>query len=688
MNIRDFYAQPVFASRRFVRLLPLLALAVVGGAGGESLPAESAEDPRRDAFAADVITVSAPRDSPLTVVTSPRLPRQPVPASDGADYLKTIPGFSLLRNGGTNGDPVFRGMFGSRLKILAGGAEMLGACPGRMDAPTSYISPESFDLLTLVKGPQTVLWGPGASAGVLRFERTRPRFDASGVGIDANILAGSNRRFDENFDGWVGGEQGYLQVIGTHSTADDYRDGKGRRVPSRWRKWSGDVVAGWTPDEATLLSLSGGKGDGEASYASRGMDGSRFRRESLGARLEKQRTNGDGPDYVEAEFHYNYIDHIMDNSSPRRACCGPVGSGRGKPHRPARAQSKNLDRRIFGGRAQADWLGRSTKLQTGIDMQTDSHRAKHRQQWRKDARFDRYGVFGELTWFAGEQHRWISGARFDHIKAQKFASSGREDRVSVTPGGFVRLEHRSARWPVMLYAGLGYTERFPDYWELFSPVTGPGGEDPFVRLKPEKTRQLDIGAHYSGAVVNGWLSGYLASIDDFILTTYYPRDGYRRGVENIAATALGGEMGLEYRLSEHWKTDGSLAYAWGRNRSEHRPLPQIPPLEARLGLTYERERWSLAALWRVAAGQRRVALNEGNAAGRDYGASAGFGVLSANAAFKAGKDVKVSGGIDNIFNKNYSEHLNLSGHQGFGYTAGQPISEPGRTLWAKLNVAF
>ena len=41
----------------------------------------------------DVITVTAPLYSPLTIVTSPKTPRQPVPASDGSDYLKTIPGF-------------------------------------------------------------------------------------------------------------------------------------------------------------------------------------------------------------------------------------------------------------------------------------------------------------------------------------------------------------------------------------------------------------------------------------------------------------------------------------------------------------------------------------------------------------------------------------------------------------------
>lgn len=105
-----------------------------------------------------VITGVAP-SAPLTVTTDPKIPRQPLPASDGTDYLKTIPGFSAVRNGGTNGDPVLRGMFGSRLNILTDGTSMPGACPARMDAPSSYISPENFDKLTVIKGPQTVLWG-------------------------------------------------------------------------------------------------------------------------------------------------------------------------------------------------------------------------------------------------------------------------------------------------------------------------------------------------------------------------------------------------------------------------------------------------------------------------------------------------------------------------------------------------
>ena len=84
------------------------------------------------------VVVTAPAmEAPLTVTTDPRAPRQPVPAYDGADYLKNITGFSVIRKGGTDGDPVFRGMAASRLGILLDGEMILGGCGMRMDPPTA-----------------------------------------------------------------------------------------------------------------------------------------------------------------------------------------------------------------------------------------------------------------------------------------------------------------------------------------------------------------------------------------------------------------------------------------------------------------------------------------------------------------------------------------------------------------------
>ncbi|WP_085711211.1 MULTISPECIES: TonB-dependent copper receptor [unclassified Pseudomonas] len=649
-----------------------------------------------------VITAIAP-SSPLTIVTNPKDPRQPVPASDGGDYLKTIPGFAMVRNGGTNGDPVLRGMFGSRLNILTNGSMMLGACPGRMDAPTSYISPETYDKLTVIKGPQTVLYGPGASAGTILFDREPENFGELGTRVNASVLAGSNGRFDKVVDAAAGGPLGYVRVIGNTAHSDDYRDGNNDTVASRYDKWNGDVALGWTPDADTLIELTAGKGDGEARYAGRGMDGSQFLRESLGLRFEKSNIT-DVLEKLEAQVYYNYADHVMDNYTLRT----PSGTGM-----MAGPMASNVDRRTLGARIKATWRWADVQLITGLDAQTNEHRQRSGmgidtykdQPYTKDADFHNYGVFSEMTWYAADRDRLITGARVDRASARDFrqtTGSGMMSRPNPTagdtradtlPSGFVRYEHDLADSPTTLYAGLGHTQRFPDYWELFSPKSGPAGSvNAFDSIKPEKTTQLDFGVNYKDADLEAWASGYIGVVRDYILFDYTPTmmGMSTSRAENIDARIMGGELGAAYKLTDNWKADATLAYAWGKNSSDGKALPQMPPLDARFGLTYSEDNWSAGALWRVVAAQNRIDQNKGNVVGKDYDKSSGFGVFSLNGAYRINKNWKVSTGVDNLFGKAYAEHLNLAGNAGFGYPANDPqaINEPGRTLWTKVDMSF
>jgi len=640
-----------------------------------------------------VITAVAP-SSPLTIVTNPKDPRQPVPASDGADYLKTIPGFSAIRAGGTNGDPVLRGMFGSRLNILTNGGVMLGACPNRMDAPTSYISPETYDRLTVIKGPQSVIWGPGASAGTILFDRDPEKFGELGSRINASLLAGSNGRFDKVLDTAAGNQLGYVRFVGNQSHSDDYEDGNGDTVPSRWDKWNGDVALGWTPDADTLVELTAGKGDGEARYAGRGMDGSQFKRESLGLRFEKSNI-GEVWDKLEAQVYYNYADHVMDNYSLRT----PSGMGMmGMP------MVSNVDRRTLGGRIKATWRWSELQLIAGIDAQTNEHRQRggmgidvHKDMaWTKDADFHNYGAFAELTWYAADQDRVITGARLDRASAKDYratSATNGDTRADTLPSGFVRYEHDLTEIPATTYVGLGHAQRFPDYWELFSPKSGPAGSvNAFDSIKPEKTTQLDFGIQYQTDDLQAWASGYVGQIRDYILFDYRTNmmGMSSSRAQNIDARIMGGELGAAYRLTSNWKADATLAYAWGKNSSDGTALPQMPPLESRLGLTYTRDDWSAGALWRVVAAQNRIEENYGNVVGKDYEKSAGFGVFSLNGSYKVSKHLKLSAGVDNLFDKAYAEHLNLAGNAGFGYPASDPqaINEPGRTLWTKVDLSF
>ncbi|MEW5547242.1 TonB-dependent copper receptor [Pseudomonas soli] len=665
----------------------LAPLAFAAEAGHEGHIHDTAE------LSPTVITAIAP-SSPLTVVTNPKDPRQPVPASDGGDYLKTIPGFSVIRAGGTNGDPVLRGMFGSRLNILTNGGMMLGACPGRMDAPTSYISPETYDRLTVIKGPQSVIWGPGGSAGTILFERDPEKFGELGSRVNGSVLAGSNGRFDKVLDAAAGNQLGYVRFVGNQSHSDDFEDGNGDTVPSRWDKWNGDVSLGWTPDADTLLELTAGKGDGEARSAGRGMDGSQFKRESLGLRFEKSNL-GEVLDKVEAQVYYNYADHVMDNYTLRT----PSGSGMmGMP------MVSNVDRRTLGARIKATWRWADVQLISGIDAQTNEHRQRggmgvnaHKgQPWTKDADFHNYGAFGELTWYATGEDRLITGARLDRASARDFrkgsATEG-DTRADTLPSGFVRYEHDLAAMPATIYIGLGHTQRFPDYWELFSPKRAPAGSvNAFDGIKPEKTTQLDFGIQYRDERLEAWASGYVGQIRDYILFDYQRNmmGNLTSQAQNIDARIMGGELGAAYKLTENWKADATLAYAWGKNSSDGKALPQMPPLESRLGLTYSRDTWSVGGLWRLVAEQNRIAQNQGNVVGKDYDKSAGFGVFSLNGAYKVNNNLKLSAGVDNLFDKAYAEHLNLAGNAGFGYPANttQPVNEPGRTFWTKVDFSF
>ena len=666
-----------------------------------ALVAQAAADARDDHPATlDRVVVTGVRPSSvLTFETDPRQPRQPVPASDGADYLKTIPGFTAIRNGGSNGDPVLRGMFGSRLNLLSNDGSMPGACPARMDNPLSYVSPDTYDRLVVVKGPQTVLWGPGASAGTVRFERDRERFDAPGLQLRGSLLAGSAGRNDQVFDATAGSPLGYVRANGNRSEAGDYADGSGARVPSAWRKWNADAAIGWTPDDDTVLELAAGTGDGRARYAGRGMDGAQFRRDS--ASLHFTRRNLGAIDTLDASLYRNRADHVMDNytlrdPNPDSAMPMPMAS--------------NVERTTVGGRVTATWRGTTVDVTAGVDAQDSRHRTRNAMgrnayrdlPWSRDARLDNAGAFAELTWKADAGQRVVAGARVDRARAEdRRATAGMMDMSNPTvgqvrhetlPGGFIRYEHGFEGAPLGWYAGLGHARRMPDYWELFSADMGPmGSVNAFSSVRPERTTQRDLGMQYRTRRVDAWVSAYAGRIDDYLLFRYDAGGmmGPMSSVSNVDARIHGAEAGIEWRPAPAWTVGGSLAWAWGENHGAGRPLPQMPPLEGRWSLAWAGERWSFGSLLRVAARQDRVSVGEGNVVGRDLGPAPGFAVFSVNGGYRFGPRTQLTAGIDNLFDRDYAEHLNLSGSADFGYPA-KPvrIHEPGRTAWLRLDLAY
>lgn len=636
----------------------------------------------------------------LIVRADPKQPIQPVPATDGADYLQSIAGFSSVKNGGTNGDVTFRGMFGSRIKILTDGTENLGACPSRMDAPTSYIQPESFDRITITKGPQTVQYANTGSAATVIFERQKPKLseDQSYFG-QASVLLGSYGRLDQNIEAVAGDEQKYIRLNANRSESNSYEDGNGDKVPSAWERWNTDLALGWTPDANTWLELSAGKSDGEALYAGRDMDGSQFARESLGLRFEKKNLT-DVIKKVEGQVNYSYNDHVMDNFRLRTPPLMEMEHDGHKMNMPNPSEMQ-VTRRTLNSRLAVTSEWDKLSLITGVDTQQNHHAGSMKSMMMNmplttNMKFNSYGAFGELGYKLNDRYKLVSGARIDQVKIEALQLN--DDRKETLPSAFIRLESQHPEHDAKTYIGLGYVERVPDYWELFSTAHGNSGmpTPTFNDLDTEKTLQLDLGYQHQHGALKSWASAYAGLVNDYILMSYHNHatgghghgSSFSASAKNVDATIAGAEAGIGYDFTDAIQADVSAMYAWGENTDTHKPLPQIAPLEGRLNVRYVQDKYTFGLLWRVVAKQDRISLHQGNIVGYDMNESKSFNTLALNASYNLAKDINIAVGVDNVFDKAYTEHLNKAGSSGFGFASEEQFNNIGRNYWARMSMKF
>ncbi|CUA87398.1 TonB-dependent copper receptor [Pseudidiomarina woesei] len=630
-----------------------------------------------------VVTGARPLNT-IELVKDPKAPQQPLPAQDGADYLKAIPGFNLIRKGGTSGDPVFRGAAGSRLTISSDDQMVLGGCSGRMDPPTAYINPQNYDQIRVIKGPQTVLYGP--AAGTVLFERKSYQFDPEASPGEVSTVIGSFGRIDGNADYLAGNDNGFWRINASYSESDDYRDGNGTPINSAYQRWGVDTQLGWTPDQDTVVLLTLGQSGAEAAYADRMMDGAVFDRTSASLRWrESYVTNWLAE--LDSQVYFGYVDHVMDNYSLRE-----FRPTMRMPNKTAR----NPDRYSRGGRMVATidtnlWV----KLQAGLDHQYHSHRERvsmnqsmmpYQDKPRiDDAIVQQTGLFSEASYALTNTVNVLGGVRVDWWEAKDLRPQSvtrgavRNDALT---SAFVRSEINIGDH--QLYVGVGRAERFPDFWELIGNNNQSATSTSAFHIAPELTHQLDLGYHYRVALTEVVVSAFYNNVDDYILIEDAPQM-QPNTVRSVNTESFGGEVLVSYRPSELWLLDASLAYTHGSNLSDHRPLAQQPPLELKLGAEYKVQDWTVASLWRVVANQHRVAIGQGNIAGSDFKETAGFGTLALNAHRKFGQHWRLSFGVDNLFDKAFAEHLSTAGAAVSGYEQITQVNEPGRTYWLKLD---
>ena len=625
----------------------------------------------------EVIVISAEAmESPLTTVTDPKKPRQPLPAFDGSGFLKTLPGFTVARKGGSGGDVNLRGLGGSRINIINDGKQMGGTCGGRMDPPTNYISPETYEKVTIIKGPQTVKYGPVGSAGTVLFEREHYGLDEAGTSGRASLAFGSFNRKDYLLELTTGTTEYYWSMDVNGSRSDDFKDGDGKKMQSEYDRQSVHTAIGWTPDEDTVVELSYGYSSGSAEYADRGNKARTIDNENI-TLLAKTALNHDIFKTVEVQLYANENDHIMDQFD--RPLTDPDNPPRGA----------NPRRTNYGGHLWFDIeIGDSWSGIVGVDYldSTQDLRSGYSVDEIEDADYTDLFNKENIGLFVEADHDLASGTLFTGLRFDRWKNRLLEgwqspnkdnNRTEDLISGFARYEVTvdDTTW----IAGVGRAQRMADYWEVMKSGSN-------LILEPEVTDQIDLGWMYEGEV-KLTASAFYADISDYILidNTSMPK------ARNIDATLWGGETSVEVELPYGLQWVTTLAYTRGDNDTDDVALGQVSPLEAKMALNYEGDDWNFGALWRVVDRQDRVTIGHGNIVNQDLGETAGFGVLSLNGAYKLATKMVISFGVDNIFDKAYAEHVSKSGSGNDSLDPDErtfQVNEPGRSAWVKLDYQF
>lgn len=376
-----------------------------------------------------------------------------------------------------------------------------------------------------------------------------------------------------------------------------------------------------------------------------------------------------------------------------------------------------LDARTFGGRVQANMLPSfGGRLAVGGDVYRLEREGTNHVSFLSGAMagMTRYfhvwpdthivdgGIFGEYDYRFAPQWRLVVGTRVDFADAgakpdvdtrlayQRFYGSGADDvdafETNVSANG--RLLYSPVSW-LDLFVGVGRAVRTADATErYFALGPGPGGF--YVGnpgLDPEESLEVDIGLHarWGRLAVDG--AFFYNRIDDYILQ-YIVDDQFPcphgpcnlRGFRNIDHAALIGlDLGLRYAVREDLTVSGAFAYVHGENEENNTALPEIPPLEGRLGVRYEHTDWGvwLQPTVRLVQSQHRIdpAFGENT--------TPGFVTADLGAGWRFLGRHELTINVANLFDKNYYEHMTRENP-----FSGREVFEPGRVVTVGIRIGF
>lgn len=717
--------------------LPLFACAVLASAA-PSVAAESesaaltstassgAVDPESATLADATVTdldvvleevlIEARRASPLTGRIHGRHLTS-TPSANLSEALVLLPGVSGVARGARSLEPVVRGQGWERVATEVGCVSVHGACPARMDPPASYIQPHAVETVEVSKGLGSIASGIDGIGGTIRiptdYERpldVAPGFERfSSSAFDA---ARAGLRFETGLRG--GGSSYDLRASAAWARFEDYATPSGQTVPADQEEMGASLSLGFRPQIGHRLYTSLDYTHGaDVDFPALPMDSREtdYLVWNGGYRWEPR---GQYVRNLVVEGGLAAIDHLMDNEAT---------GNRAQLQTEAPSES-----RTYAG---------SLRLGLSLRPRTDASAGARIEQVTRDATRTRYlpgtgQTFHDHLWPEASQLQasvfvhlnrtfgaaWTAGlglrgglARSQAEAADDPSIGGRtiaeqyERFYGVDAAEIDRTEgllgaEADLSWKpndaLRVYGGLDLATRpasITERYFAFGPAAG-GFEVGDPSLHAERKLGVEIGADLGHRFVDAGFSIYHHRIEDSILPTTIAQidvngDGTVdrvRGFENVSARFQGFEVAVLGRLHERVDVPVTLAFVSGENRSDGRPLPEIPPLEGTAAVHARLdpgERLHLELRARFAAEQDEI--------DRQFGEDESPAWVSwrLESAYRIGPGIRLQVGVENLFDTEYHEHLSREALTVSGdLAAGAEVPTTGRSFFAVIAATY
>ncbi len=635
------------------------------------------------------------------------------PSSDAAEFLRQKPEFSAAKIGGTSGTIFLRGLGGPRLGIVMNDSlEEAGANHGT-DPATSYIQPDAHDQITIVKGPNSVLYG-SSMGGLIMFNEAPKKFDKPGMRTRLVGGIGSYGRRDLTADATVGSPLLQLRGIVNFTRGDNYKDGSGREFFSFFKRHSDRLITTFTPTSNVSAEFSAEQGDAQVAFPAFSLmgDGIHFKRAILGSRFVVKNISEKFTKF-EVQLYDRNLDHLMDNFTLRPVTVqllNPPDPSKPPPG-PLPLPVTKTDRRTLmqiyrarSARALATFNPTSTiEAVLGYEHKDEKFAGNNQTAGTLCIGADctttnifspfynlhtvNNSLFSEITYQINPTTTLKSGARRDYFhtysgELRDFLGSvtfptSNSQRNDVTNSAFIRIE-KEVLPATIAFVSLANGERPASNLERAS-------FDGF-NLKKEKNREINIGVTISRPTWQGSVTVFGSRINDYILVNQGTRSN------NIDVDRVGTEFDFTKQITPNWKLFANMAWIRAQNLTGHGngsvPLAQTPPLDSRFGLIFQQGTFALTLAGRAVMKQDRIDPGFGNSLGIDNPTTTpGFETANMSMSWKPTKQVQMSMGVESIFDRTYFEHLSRRiGDVPPGFVNIGRVNEPGRALWFRLII--